>query len=150
MPANGHGQNRLGYGDVIVVLGNVTAPGVQLYASASMNFRRVRSTPTAPTGTLRGTTAPLTCRYAVTHRTGPQLEASEDDPEPAAADIPAVDTDIDPGELIAAQLPQILQGHDASHRSQMRSRSHQPPRSNQDLVPGQHAHHNSMGAHGAR
>jgi hypothetical protein len=29
----------------------------------------------------------------------------DDDAEPAAADIPAVDEDVEPGELIAAQLP---------------------------------------------
>ena len=32
----------------------------------------------------------------------------DDHAEPAAADIPAVDTDLDPGELVAAQLPQIV------------------------------------------
>ena len=32
----------------------------------------------------------------------------DDHAEPAAADIPAVDADVDSGELIAAQLPQVL------------------------------------------
>jgi len=32
----------------------------------------------------------------------------DDHAEPAAADIPAVDADVDTGELIAAQLPQVL------------------------------------------
>jgi len=74
----------------------------------------------------------------------------DDHAEPAAADIPAAGADIDSGELIAAQLPQVLHGHDASHRSHMGPCSRQPPRSNQDLLPGQHAHHYSMSTDGAR
>ena len=55
------------------------------------------------------------------------------DAEPAAADIPAIDADVDSGELIAAQLPQILVMHDASHGSQVRSCSGEPPRGDQYL-----------------
>jgi hypothetical protein len=51
----------------------------------------------------------------------PQLPAlgrgPDDYPEPAAADIPAIDADVDAGELIAAQLPQVILVHDASHGS---------------------------------
>ena len=43
----------------------------------------------------------------------------DDHAEPAAANIPAVNTDIDPGELIAAQPPHVLGMHDASHGRQM-------------------------------
>ena len=74
----------------------------------------------------------------------------DDDAEPAAADIPAVDADVDSGELIAAQLPQVLVMHDASYGSQVRSCSREPPRGNQDLGRGQDAHHDSMGTCGAR
>jgi hypothetical protein len=55
-----------------------------------------------------------------------------------------------PGELIAAQLPQILVMHDASHSSQVGARSGEPPRGNQDLGRGQDAHHHSMGTCRAR
>jgi hypothetical protein len=48
-------------------------------------------------------------------RRGPDHNA-----EPAAPDIPAIDADVDSGELIAAQLPQILAMHDHGHRSQVR------------------------------
>ena len=86
--------------------------------------------------------------------TAPQLpqprRGPDDDAEPAAADIPAVDTDVDSGELTAANLPQVLRVHDASESSQMRPRSRQPSRGNQDLSRGQDAHHNSMGTSGAR
>lgn len=84
--------------------------------------------------------------------TAPQLPESgrgpDDGAEPAAADIPAVDTDVDPGELTAADLPQVLRVHDASDGSQVRSCSGEPSRSNQDLGRGQDAHHNSMGTCG--
>jgi hypothetical protein len=53
--------------------------------------------------------------------------------EPAAADIPAPGADVDAGELIAAQLPQVLLMHDASHGSQVRPCCCELPRSNQDL-----------------
>ena len=74
----------------------------------------------------------------------------DDGAEPAAADIPAVDADVDSGELTATYLPQVLRVHDASESSQMRPCSGQPPRGNQDLSRGQDAHHNSMGTCGAR
>ena len=74
----------------------------------------------------------------------------DDDAEPAAADIPAIDADIDTGQFIAAQLPQVILVHDASHRSQVRSRSREPPRGNQYLGRGQDAHHASMGTRDAR
>jgi hypothetical protein len=45
------------------------------------------------------------------------------------------------GELIAAQLPQVLAMHDPGHGSQVRPRSREPSRGNQDLGRGQHAHH---------
>jgi hypothetical protein len=54
------------------------------------------------------------------------------------------------GELIAAQLPQVLGMHDPSHGNQVRSCSREPPRGNQDLGWGQDAHHDSMGTRGAR
>jgi hypothetical protein len=86
--------------------------------------------------------------------TAPQLpgprRSPDDDPEPAAADIPAVDTDVDSGELIAAQLPQILFMHDAGDGSKVGPCSGEPPRGNQYLSRGQDAHHNSMGTCGAR
>jgi hypothetical protein len=74
----------------------------------------------------------------------------DDYAEPAAADIPAVDADVDSGELIAAQLPQILVVHDSSHGSQVWSCSREPPRGNQYLGRGEDAHHDSMGTCGAR
>ena len=78
------------------------------------------------------------------------LNLADDDAEPAAADIPAVDADVDPGELIAAQLPQVILMHDASHGSQVRSCSREPPRGDQHFRRGQDAHHYSMGTRGAR
>ena len=74
----------------------------------------------------------------------------DDHAEPAAADIPAIDTDIDSGELIAAQPPQILGMHDPSHGSQERPCSREPPRGNQHLARGQDAHHASMNTYSAR
>jgi len=52
----------------------------------------------------------------------------DDYAEPAAADIPAAGVDVDSGELIAAQLPQVLVMHDASDGSQVRPCSREPPR----------------------
>jgi hypothetical protein len=75
---------------------------------------------------------------------------SDNDAEPAAADIPAIDADVHSGELIAAQPPQVLVVHDASDRNQVGPCSREPLRGNQDLGPGQDAHHNSMGTRGAR
>ena len=74
----------------------------------------------------------------------------DDDTEPAAADIPAINAGVDSGELIAAQLPQVLVMHDPSNGSQVWSCSREPPRGNQDLGRGQDAHHDSMGTCGAR
>jgi len=85
--------------------------------------------------------------------TAPQLpeprRGPDDDAEPAAADIPAAGTDVDPGELTAADLPQVLRVHDAGDGSQVRSCSGEPPRGDQDLGRGQDAHHDSMGTCGA-
>jgi hypothetical protein len=72
----------------------------------------------------------------------------DDDAEPAAADIPAVDADVDSGELIAAQLPQVLGVHDAGDCGQVGSCSGEPPRGDQDLGRGKDAHHHSMGTCG--
>jgi hypothetical protein len=75
---------------------------------------------------------------------------SDDHAEPAAADVPAVDADLGPRELVAAAPPQVLVMHDAGHGSQVGSCSREPPRGNQDLSRGEDAHHDSMGACGAR
>jgi hypothetical protein len=70
------------------------------------------------------------CELGCDHAPGDRLAASQlpeprrgrdDHAEPAAADIPAVGADVDSGELIATQLPQILVMHDASDGSQVRS-----------------------------
>ena len=74
----------------------------------------------------------------------------DDHAEPAAADIPAVKEDVDSGQLIAAQLPQVLVMHDAGDGSQVRSCSGEPPRGNQYLGRGEDAHDDSMGTCGAR
>ena len=55
----------------------------------------------------------------------------DDHAKPAAADIPAVDADVDSDELISAEPPQVLVMHDASDGSQMRSCSPKPPRRDQ-------------------
>ena len=57
-------------------------------------------------------------RLAAPQLAGP-WRGPDDHTEPAAADVPAVDTDVDPGELSAAQLPQILVMYDASDGSQV-------------------------------
>jgi hypothetical protein len=88
-------------------------------------------------------------RLAASQFPGPR-RGSDDHTEPAAADIPAIDADVDSDEFIAAQLPQVLVMHDASHGRQVRSCSREPPRGNQDLGRGQNAHHDSMGTNGAR
>ena len=75
---------------------------------------------------------------------------SDDYAKPATADIPAIDADIDSGELIAAQLPQVLVMHDASDGSQVRSCSREPSRSDQCLGRGEDAHDDSMSTFGAR
>ena len=73
-----------------------------------------------------------------------------DDAKPATVDIPAINADVDSGELLAAQLPQILAMRDASDGNQVRSCPREPPRGNQYLARGQHAHHDSMSTSGAR
>jgi hypothetical protein len=104
-------------------------------------------------------TAFARCDLGGDHAPGDRLAASQlpeprrgadDDAEPAAADIPATGADVDPGELIAAQSPQILAMHNPRHGSQVRSCSREPPCGNQDLGRGQHAHYDSMGTCGAR
>ena len=81
----------------------------------------------------------------------PGLRRGPDDhAEPAAADVSAVDADVDSGELIAAQLLQVLVMHDAGDGSQVGSCSGEPSRGNQDLSRGEDAHHDSMGTCGAR
>ena len=86
--------------------------------------------------------------------TAPQLpgprRGPDDHAEPAAADVPAVDADVDAGELIAAQLPEVLVMHDARDGSQVGSCSREPPRGNQYLSRGEDAHHHSMGTCAAR
>ena len=73
-----------------------------------------------------------------------------DHAEPAAADIPAVDTDIESGEFIAAQLPEVLVMHDDSESGEVGSCSGEPLRGNQDLSWSQDAHPDSMGMCSAR
>ena len=74
----------------------------------------------------------------------------DDHAEPAAANIPAIDADIDTGQFIAAQPPQVLVMHDASHGSQVGSCPRESPCGNQYLSRGQDAHHSSMSTCGAR
>ena len=80
----------------------------------------------------------------------PTGHGSNDYAEPATADIPAVDADVDSGELITAHLPQILVMHDAGDGSQIGPCSRKPPRRDQYLGRGQNAHHDSMGTCDAR
>ena len=85
------------------------------------------------------------------HRNSPEPRRGHDDyAEPAAADIPAAGADVGSGELIAAQLPQILVMHDHSNGSQVGSCSREPPRRDQYLGRGEDAHHHSMGTCGVR
>ena len=88
-------------------------------------------------------------RLAAWQLPGPQRDP-DDHAEPAAADIPAVDTDVDSGELIAAQLPQVLLSYDVSHGSQVLSCSGEPPCGDQYLSRGEDAHHHSRATRGAR
>src|SRR4029077_7624351 len=88
-------------------------------------------------------------RLAAPQLPGPG-RSPDDDAEPAGADVPAIDADVDSGELIAAQLPKVLLMHDGSDSGQVRSCSGEPPRGNQDLGRGQDAHHDSMSACGTR
>ena len=41
-------------------------------------------------------------------------------PEPPAADVPAIYAHVDPGELIAAQAPEVVGMHDSSNRADLR------------------------------
>ena len=88
-------------------------------------------------------------RLAASQLPGPR-GGPDNDAEPAAADVPAVDADVDSGELIAAQLPQVFVMHDAGDGRQVGPCSREPPRGNQDLSRSQDAHHNSMGTYAAR
>jgi hypothetical protein len=59
--------------------------------------------------------------------------------------IPAIDADVDSGELIPAQLPWLLVMHDASNGSQVGPCPRKPPCRDQYLGRSQDAHHDSMG-----
>ena len=83
-------------------------------------------------------------RLAALQLPGPR-RGPDDDSEPAATDVPAVDADVESSELFAAQLPQVLVMHDGGEGSQMGLCSGEPSRGNQDLDPGEDAHHDSMG-----
>ena len=107
--------------------------------SASRGVRPLRS----------GREHPPWDRLAAPQLPGPWC-GPDDHTEPAAADIPAVDADVDPCELSAAQQPQVLGMHDAGDGSQVGPCSGEPPRGNQDLRRGQDAHHTSMGTCSAR
>ena len=89
-------------------------------------------------------------RYGQGHLVSRSIQRATPMAEPAAADVPAIDADVDAGQLIAAQLPQVLVMHDPGHGSQVRSYSREPPRRDQDLGRGQDAHHDSMGTCGAQ
>ncbi len=117
--------------------------------------------PPVKTGSIRSARAAAfaRCDLGGDHAPGDRLAAwqlpgpgrgPDDDTEPAAADIPAVGADVDSGELIAAQLPQVLLMHDPSDGSQVRSCSREPPRGDQYFGRGKDAHHDSMGTCGAR
>jgi hypothetical protein len=94
------------------------------------------------------------CDLGGDHAPGDRLAATQlpeprrgpdDHAEPAAAYIPAVHANVNSGELIAAQLPQMLLMHDPSNSNQVGPGSREPPRGNQYLSRGKHAHHDSMG-----
>jgi hypothetical protein len=70
--------------------------------------------------------------------------------EPAAADIPAIDADINSDELIAARPPQVLVMHDPSGGSQVRPCSREPLHRRQYLGQCKDAYHDSMSMCGAR
>ena len=88
-------------------------------------------------------------RLAAWQLPGPR-RGPDDHAEPATADIPAAGADVEAGELIAAQPPQVLVMHDASDGRQVGSCSREPPRGDQYLRRGQDAHYDSMGTCGAR
>jgi hypothetical protein len=97
---------------------------------------------------LSGDNAP---RHRLTASQLPEPRRGPDDhAEPAAADIPAANADVDSGELIATQVPQVLVMHDASDGSQMGSCSCKPPRSDQYLGRSEDAHHDSMSTRDTR
>jgi hypothetical protein len=70
-------------------------------------------------------------RLAASQLPGPR-RGPDNDAEPAATDIPAVDADVD-SPVITGQLPQVLVMHDASDGSQVGSCSSKPPRGDQYL-----------------
>jgi hypothetical protein len=81
----------------------------------------------------------------------PKAAAWPDDyAEPAAADVPAFEADIDSGKFITAELPQILMMHDASNGHHVGSCSRESPRRDQYFGRGENAHHDSMSTCGAR
>ena len=99
------------------------------------------------------------CELGGDHAPGNRLAAPQfpkprrgpdDHAEPAAADVPAVDVHVGSGELIAAQLPQVLLMHEASDRHHVRPCSREPPRGDQYLGRGENAHHDSMSTYGVR
>lgn len=87
----------------------------------------------------------LAARQLPGPRRGPDGHA-----EPATADIPAISADVDSGEFIAAQLPEVVVMHDASDGSQVGSCPSEPPRGDQDLGRGEDAHYDSMDTYGDR
>jgi hypothetical protein len=74
----------------------------------------------------------------------------DNDAEPAAPDIPAAGADVGSGELITAELPQVVVMHDPGDGHHMGPCSREPPRGDQYLGRGQNAHHDSMSTCGAR
>jgi len=88
-------------------------------------------------------------RLAAPQLTEPR-RGPDDYAEPAAADVPAVDVHVGSGELIAAQLPQVLLMHDASDSHHVGPRSREPPRGDHYLGRGENAHHDSMSTCGVR
>ena len=65
--------------------------------------------------------------------------------KPSTADIPAVAADVGSGELIAAQLPQVLVMHDASDGSEIWSCARESSCGNQRLGRIEDGHNDSMG-----
>ena len=88
-------------------------------------------------------------RLAASQLPGPRC-GPDDYAEPATAEIPAIDTDVD--SVSSSRLSQVLAMHDTSHGSQVRSFSREPPRGDLDLGRGVDAHHDSisMGTYCAR
>ena len=131
----------------------------RLSSQSSQSWRRAADSCSAGHGSIWSALAAAfaLCDLGGDHSPGDRLAAwqfpeprrgPDDDAEPAAADIPAIDADVDSGELIAAQLPQVVVMHDPGHGSQVRSCSSEPPRGDQCLGWGQDAHHDSMGIRG--